>query len=140
MGLGPFLVTPDEIEDARAAKGFNLGMTATVNGRVYTRSNWSSVDWSFGELISYASRNVRVVPGDVIAAGTVGQGCLMELGITYGHERFPWLRPGDEVTIEVERLGKMTNRLRAGQKPIPLQRLPQSRAADMPTVDAATSR
>jgi 2-keto-4-pentenoate hydratase/2-oxohepta-3-ene-1,7-dioic acid hydratase in catechol pathway len=45
------------------------------------------------------------MPGDVIGSGTVGGGCLLELGA----EVHPWLRPGDEVELEIERLGRLRN-------------------------------
>jgi 2-keto-4-pentenoate hydratase/2-oxohepta-3-ene-1,7-dioic acid hydratase in catechol pathway len=124
MGLGPFLVTPDEIESARKNKGFDLKMTAWVNGRQYGVGNWANVDWSFGQLLSYASRNVWLRPGDVIAAGTVGKGCILELGAKHGHDTYPWLKPGDEVVVEIERLGRLRNTLKAGKMPAALPPLP----------------
>jgi 2-keto-4-pentenoate hydratase/2-oxohepta-3-ene-1,7-dioic acid hydratase in catechol pathway len=50
---------------------------------------------------------VYLFPGDVIGSGTVGGGCLLELG----PEVHPWLQPGDEVTLEIERLGALSNRI-----------------------------
>jgi 2-keto-4-pentenoate hydratase/2-oxohepta-3-ene-1,7-dioic acid hydratase in catechol pathway len=120
-GLGPFLVTPDELEDVRKNNGFDLAMTATVNGREYSRGSWSAVYWSFGEMVAYASRNAKLVPGDVIGAGTVGTGCILELSGTHGAERFPWLEDGDEVVLEIERLGKLRNRVTRGPEPRPLR-------------------
>lgn len=121
MGLGPFLVTADELEDRRKGLGFDLKMTATVNGREYSNNSWASINWSFGEMLSYASRNVWLRPGDVIGGGTVGRGCILELGGTFGRDTYPWLEEGDEVTVEIERLGKMTNRLKRGKQPFPLK-------------------
>jgi 2-keto-4-pentenoate hydratase/2-oxohepta-3-ene-1,7-dioic acid hydratase in catechol pathway len=43
----------------------------------------------------------------------VGTGCILELGLVHGHERYPWLEPGDEVTLEVEGIGALTNRIGA---------------------------
>ncbi|MGH7856220.1 MAG: fumarylacetoacetate hydrolase family protein, partial [Candidatus Binatia bacterium] len=120
-GLGPCLVTPDEVEDVRKDKGFDLTMTASVNGREYSRGNWASVYWSLGEMLAYASRNARLVPGDVIAAGTVGTGCILELSLTHGEARFPWLKEGDEVTLEIDRLGRLRNRIIFGPEPKPLR-------------------
>lgn len=121
IGLGPFLVTRDELEDRSSGLGFDLVMTATVNGNVYTKGNWSTINWSFGEMLSYASRNVWLRPGDVIGGGTVGGGCILELGGSHGRDKYPWLTEGDEVTVEIERLGRMTNRLRRGRTPVPLR-------------------
>jgi 2-keto-4-pentenoate hydratase/2-oxohepta-3-ene-1,7-dioic acid hydratase in catechol pathway len=111
ISLGPFLVTPDELEDRRKDHGFDLKMTSWVNGQPYSSGNWASVHWSFGELLSFASRNVRLAPGDVMAAGTVGTGCILELSGLHGSERYPWLKAGDEVVLEIERLGRLRNRV-----------------------------
>ncbi|MGH7897782.1 MAG: fumarylacetoacetate hydrolase family protein [Candidatus Binatia bacterium] len=120
-GLGPFLVTPDELEDARKDKGFDLAMAATVNGREYSRGNWSSVYWSFGEMLAYASRYTKLVPGDLIGAGTCGTGCILELSATHGADKYPWLADGDEVILEIERLGRLRNRVKWAPEPKPLR-------------------
>ncbi len=56
-------------------------------------------------MLAYASRGTELRPGDVIGSGTVGTGCLLELSGLHGSERYPWLRPGDVVTVEIEQLG-----------------------------------
>ena len=104
--LGPWLVTPDELADARAAKGYDLVATASVNGRELSRGNWRDIHFSFGEMIARASADVRLVPGDVIGSGTVGTGCLLEIRDESGFGRY--LQPGDEVTIRVDRLGALS--------------------------------
>ena len=109
--LGPFLVTPDEIEPYRTGKAYDLEMTATVNGKEYSRASLADIYWSFGEMLAYASRGTRVVPGDVIGSGTCGTGCILELSLVHGEEAYPWLRPGDEVALEVEHLGRVANRV-----------------------------
>jgi 2-keto-4-pentenoate hydratase/2-oxohepta-3-ene-1,7-dioic acid hydratase in catechol pathway len=120
--LGPWLVTPDELADRRRANGFDLRMTATVNGRVYSDGNWSTVYWSFGQLLAYASRGTTLRPGDVFGSGTVGRGCILELSGLHGEEEYPWLRPGDEVTLAVERLGELHARIGPGTgEPVPLR-------------------
>jgi 2-keto-4-pentenoate hydratase/2-oxohepta-3-ene-1,7-dioic acid hydratase in catechol pathway len=113
--LGPFLVTPDELEPYRKGKAYDLAMTATVNGREYSRASLADIYWSFGEMLAYASRGTRVVPGDVIGSGTCGTGCILELALVHGEEAFPWLRPGDEVALEVEHLGRVVNRVVGGK-------------------------
>jgi 2-keto-4-pentenoate hydratase/2-oxohepta-3-ene-1,7-dioic acid hydratase in catechol pathway len=118
--IGPMLVTPDEIEDTRSGRAFDLTMTATVNGREFSRASLKEIFWSFGEMISYASRGTRVEPGDVIGSGTCGTGCILELALVHGGEAYPWLRPGDEVVLTVDRLGSLRNRIVAGS---PLQAL-----------------
>ena len=104
--VGPALVTPDELEDRRQGKGYNLEMTARVNGRELSRGNWSSITYSFAEMIARASRGVWLQPGDLIGSGTVGTGCILELG---PENSGGWLQPGDEVELEIERLGVLRN-------------------------------
>jgi 2-keto-4-pentenoate hydratase/2-oxohepta-3-ene-1,7-dioic acid hydratase in catechol pathway len=104
--LGPFLVTPDELPDDLA-----LTMTATVNGREYSRGRLDDLHWSWGDILAYASRGTRVVAGDVIGSGTVGTGCILELSISHGTDAYPWLQRGDEVVLEVEGLGRLANRI-----------------------------
>jgi fumarylacetoacetate (FAA) hydrolase len=101
--IGPWLVTPDELADARAGKGFDLTATAEVNGQELSRGRWSDVYFSFGEMVERASADARLVPGDVIGSGTLGTGCLLEIREASGFGRY--LQPGDEVTLRVERLG-----------------------------------
>jgi 2-keto-4-pentenoate hydratase/2-oxohepta-3-ene-1,7-dioic acid hydratase in catechol pathway len=107
--LGPYLVTPDELEDARKARSFDLQMTATVNGEEYSRASLADIWWSFEEMLAYASRGTRVAPGDVIGSGTCGTGCILELSLTHGSEAYPWLETGDVVELSVERLGTLRN-------------------------------
>ena len=123
--IGPFLVTPDELMDRRTASGFDLRMTAHVNGRPHGAGNWSSIGWSMAEMIAFASRSSPLVPGDVIGSGTVGTGCILELSGTHGADRFPWLKDGDEVVLEVERLGTLRNTVRWNRQPAPLRASPE---------------
>jgi 2-keto-4-pentenoate hydratase/2-oxohepta-3-ene-1,7-dioic acid hydratase in catechol pathway len=118
--IGPILVTPDELEPYRDGKGYRLAMRASVNGRDLGGGSWADINWSFGQMLAYASRGTRLLPGDVIGSGTVGTGCLLELSGLHGSERFPWLRPGDVVTIEVEQLGVITGRIVEGPAVVPL--------------------
>jgi 2-keto-4-pentenoate hydratase/2-oxohepta-3-ene-1,7-dioic acid hydratase in catechol pathway len=119
--LGPFLVTPDEIEPYRKDRAFDLAMTATVNGTEYSRASLADIYWSFGEMLAYASRGTEVVPGDVIGSGTCGTGCILELSLVHGEDRYPWLAPGDEVSLEVERLGRITSTVVEGEPLKPLR-------------------
>lgn len=119
--LGPVLVTPDELEPYRRGRAYDLEMTASVNGREYSRGNLADIYWSFGEMLAYASRGTRVVPGDVIGSGTCGTGCILELSLVHGEERYPWLKAGDEVVLEVEQLGRLANRVVEGPPVKPLR-------------------
>jgi fumarylacetoacetate (FAA) hydrolase len=103
--IGPWLVTPDELVDARREKGYDLAMTASVNGEELSRGTWASAHFSFGEMVERASADVRLRPGDILGSGTVGTGCLLEIK----DERLGrYLQPGDTVTLTVERLGTLS--------------------------------
>jgi 2-keto-4-pentenoate hydratase/2-oxohepta-3-ene-1,7-dioic acid hydratase in catechol pathway len=119
--LGPWLVTPDELEPRRAGKAFDLEMSASVNGRPYSKGNAGDLYWSFGQMISYASRGTRVQTGDVIGSGTVGTGCVLELSTVHSEDEYPWLEPGDEVRLEADLLGVITARITAPQPLHPLK-------------------
>jgi fumarylacetoacetate (FAA) hydrolase len=119
--LGPVLTTLDELEPFRKAKAFDLAMTATVNGEEYSRASLAEIYWSFEEMLAYASRGTEVVPGDVIGSGTCGTGCILELSLVHGEQRYPWLQIGDEVSLHVEQLGRITNRVVPGPEVIPLR-------------------
>ncbi|RTL68630.1 MAG: fumarylacetoacetate hydrolase family protein [Pseudonocardiaceae bacterium] len=105
--LGPFLVTPDELAPWASERGFDLRMTASVNGKQLSEGLWSSVDWGFEDMIAFSSQGTRLRVGDVLGSGTVPTGCLLEhLGLN--PESFPgWLDPGDEVVLEIEQLGRL---------------------------------
>lgn len=120
--LGPWLVTPDELADVRAGRGYDLRMRAVVNGHEYGGGSWSTIHWSFGQMLACASRGTELRAGDVIGSGTVGTGCLLELAHLHGTRRYPWLVPGDEVSIEVERLGALRARIVPGPAVVPLGR------------------
>lgn len=106
--LGPWIVTADELAQYVDDDGF-LAVRAEVevNGRPIGADLVSNMGWPFAELVSYASRNSRVVAGDVLGSGTVGGGCLAEL---WGRgSDLPALRAGDEVRMRVEGLGEIVN-------------------------------
>ena len=105
--LGPYLVTPDELADRFQHGRHDLAMIARINGEEVGRGNAKTLHWTFAQMIERASREVELLPGEVIGSGTVGGGCLLELG----EEVHPWLQPGDEVELEIERLGRLRNRV-----------------------------
>jgi 2-keto-4-pentenoate hydratase/2-oxohepta-3-ene-1,7-dioic acid hydratase in catechol pathway len=119
--IGPYVVTPDELGDVRTDTGFDLAMTCRVNGELYSSARWSDVYWSFAEMIAYASRGTEVRPGDLFGSGTCGTGCINELVRTHGADAFSFLKPGDVVEAEIERLGVLRNVVVPGQQPIPLR-------------------
>lgn len=103
--IGPWLVTPDELADARTATGYELTATASVNGTELSRGTWSSAHYSFGQMVERASADVRLRPGDILGSGTIGTGCLLEIR---DEKLKRYLEPGDVVTLAVERLGELT--------------------------------
>ena len=106
--LGPWLVTPDELQDKKIGPGkFDLHMKATVNGKQLSDGNVKSMHWTFAQMIARASQSVELRVGEVFGSGTVGTGSILELG----QEAHPWLKPGDRVELEVERLGVLRNRI-----------------------------
>jgi 2,4-diketo-3-deoxy-L-fuconate hydrolase len=96
---GPFLVGADEVSDPQA-----LPIRCVVNNEVLQDSNTSQMAFSVAELVSFISRTITLVPGDIIATGTPSG-----VGFTRTPPRF--LGPGDEVTVEIEGVGTLTNRV-----------------------------
>ncbi|MEO6905560.1 MAG: fumarylacetoacetate hydrolase family protein [Ginsengibacter sp.] len=117
---GPWLVTPDELEDFEilpqenhTGKAYNLKMKCSVNGVLVSEGNFADMNWTFAEIIERASYGVQLFPGDVIGSGTVGTGCFLELNGT-GKLNDPnyqeqWLKEGDEIEMEIEGLGTLKN-------------------------------
>jgi fumarylacetoacetate (FAA) hydrolase len=110
--IGPWIATPDELEQNSTDRPgvYDLEMRARLNGEEKTRGNWQEIHYSFGDIIAHASRDVFLVPGDIIGSGTVGNGSLLE--ITNGEG--PWLKPGDRVELEIDGLGVLSNQVGAG--------------------------
>lgn len=101
-GIGPWIVTMDEFEDKIKDGKLNLSVKAWVNDVLTTDSTTSDMYWPLERLFAVASEDVSVFPGDIIGIGTVGCGCLLEQT-----EKFPFLKDGDTVTIEVESIGTL---------------------------------
>ena len=90
-------------------------MSCYVNGELLSKGNAKDMNWSFAEIIERASYGVELFPGDVIGSGTVGTGCLLELNGT-GKRDNPeyqerWIEENDEVEMQIEGLGKITNKI-----------------------------
>ncbi|OBK51239.1 fumarylacetoacetate hydrolase family protein [Mycobacterium sp. 1081908.1] len=119
--LGPYLVTPDELEPYRRDGRLDLQATALVNDTVIGSGSTAQMDWSFGEVISYVSRGVTLTPGDVIGSGTVPTCTLVEHLNPAALESFPgWLHDGDVVTLRVQGLGETRQTVRGSAPPHPL--------------------
>ena len=112
--LGPWIVTPDELEPFRDGDRLDLDLRARVNDRELGDDTLANMAWSFEELISYASRGTWIRRGDVLGSGTCGFGCLLELRGRHGREAYPALAVGDTVTLSVEGIGQLTNSVIAG--------------------------
>lgn len=118
--IGPWLVTLDELEhfeipakQGHVGKSWNLRMQCRVNGKQVSDGNVGDMDWTFAEIIERASYGVDLYPGDVIGSGTVGTGCFLELNGTGKRNdsayQEQWLQEGDEVVLEVDGLGTLSN-------------------------------
>ncbi|MFT3893771.1 MAG: fumarylacetoacetate hydrolase family protein [Anaerolineales bacterium] len=105
--LGPVIITHEAIADKATGRPgvYDLSMAARVNGVEFSRGNFKDMHYSFGEIIARASDCTMLFPGDVIGSGTVGTGCLLELTKFQG----PWLKEGDVVELEIERIGVLRN-------------------------------
>ncbi len=107
--FGPYMVTPDELADAWGDDGkLHLRMTCHVNGKQISDGNTNDLYHSFGDMIERASMNTKLVPGEYIGSGTVGTGCILELR---PENTDGWIEKGDVVTLEVERLGILENKI-----------------------------
>jgi fumarylacetoacetate (FAA) hydrolase len=121
--LGPFLITPDELEDRKIETPFgnqyDLEMTAYHNGKKVSLGNTKDMTWTFAEIIERASYGVELHIGDVIGSGTVGTGCYLELNGTWAREAKErsenfspvWLKNGDEIELKIEKLGSLKNKM-----------------------------
>ena len=91
---GPWLVTADEVPDPQ-----DLRVSLTLNGETVQDSNTSDMIFGVAEIVSYLSRFMRLVPGDIIATGT-------PQGVGMGMKPQRFLKPGDVMEVEVEGLGR----------------------------------
>jgi acylpyruvate hydrolase len=100
--LGPWIVTADELP--AGARG--LGIRSRLNGQTMQSSNTDKMIFSVARTIEILSEIMTLEPGDLIATGTPE-------GV--GHARTPpvWMRPGDEVTVEIDQIGSLTNPIAA---------------------------
>jgi 2-keto-4-pentenoate hydratase/2-oxohepta-3-ene-1,7-dioic acid hydratase in catechol pathway len=111
--VGPWLLGRGEFENRIAGERLTLEMSARVNGRGLSRGNVASLHHSIPQMIAFASRDVELFPGDLIGTGTVGTGCILELG---PENTGGWLKPGDVVEFEIERIGVLRTRIVARPK------------------------
>lgn len=104
-GLGPAIVTLDELEDHRTDEGYDLEMRAYVNDERISRGNLSDLHYSIPEMTAHASRDAWIEAGDVMGTGTVGTGSILDQGTD------DWLVPGDTVRLEIDELGSLEHEI-----------------------------
>jgi 2-keto-4-pentenoate hydratase/2-oxohepta-3-ene-1,7-dioic acid hydratase in catechol pathway len=95
--LGPWLVTRDEIPDPQT-----LGIKTVLNGQIMQASNTADMIFDVASIIAYLSGSTTLVAGTVIVTGTPS-------GVGMARKPPVWLKAGDSVTIEIERIGGLTN-------------------------------
>ncbi len=95
---GPWIVTPDELPDF----GHGLDITCHWNDTLMQTSNTNQLIFPVDELISYISRTMTLMPGDIITTGTPG-------GVGVFRDPQVFLKPGDVVTVEIQGIGKLVN-------------------------------
>jgi len=101
--FGPAIVTADEIADPH-----NLRISLTLNGETMQNSSTSNLIFKLPQLIAYLSSVFTLEPGDIIATGTPA-------GVGFARKPPRWLKPGDEVRIQIEGLGELVNPVVAEQ-------------------------
>jgi 5-carboxymethyl-2-hydroxymuconate isomerase len=100
--VGPALVSRDDIPDPQA-----LPIRAILNGETVQESTTANMIFGVAEVIAYVTRTITLEPGDLIATGTpAGVGAFRDPPL--------FMRPGDEITIEIEGIGSLTNPVVAG--------------------------
>jgi 2-keto-4-pentenoate hydratase/2-oxohepta-3-ene-1,7-dioic acid hydratase in catechol pathway len=95
--MGPSIVTADEIADPHA-----LDISLDINGETLQKSNTRELIFRIPDLIAYLSSVFTLEPGDIISTGTPS-------GVGFSYHPPRWLKPGDNVTVTIEGIGKLTN-------------------------------
>ncbi|MEN8768240.1 MAG: fumarylacetoacetate hydrolase family protein, partial [Candidatus Arcticimaribacter sp.] len=122
--FGPCIVTKDEFEQysctisrethpehltmpKTTGDRFDVKMSARINGETICEGNYKTAYWTFAQMIKRASDNVTLLPGDVLGSGTVGWGSLIENNFSVHRP----LEPGDQVELEIEGIGILSNKV-----------------------------
>ncbi|GAA5165430.1 MULTISPECIES: fumarylacetoacetate hydrolase family protein [Amycolatopsis] len=101
--MGPCVLTMDEVDE------WAVRMTASVNGEVWASGTTKDRQFSFAEVLAWASLDETVYPGEFLALGTVGGGCGLELD--------RWIQPGDVVELEASGVGVLRNPVGERRRP-----------------------
>ena len=99
LPLGKYMVTADEVGDPQ-----NLQLSCYLNGEQRQNSNTVDMVFSVAEIIEFLSRHMTLEPGDLILTGTPE-------GVIMGMQQKQWLKPGDVVKVEIEKLGYTENKM-----------------------------
>jgi 2,4-didehydro-3-deoxy-L-rhamnonate hydrolase len=103
LPLGPWLVTPDEVDDPQG-----LAIGCRIGDEVLQDSSTENMVFGVAELVSFVSQTMTLVPGDVICTGTPA-------GVGFARSPARYLEDGDEVTVSIEGIGDLTNQVRRHQ-------------------------
>lgn len=118
--VGPWLVTPDELEvfkvdagEGHTGNNYNLDMKCLINGVEVSSGNMADMQWTFAEIIERCAYGADIYPGDIIGSGTVSSGCFLELNengkrIDTAYQE-QWLQEGDIIEMEIEGLGVLAS-------------------------------
>ena len=93
--MGPCVLTMDEVDE------WGIQMSARVNGETWATGTTKNRQYSFAEVLAWASLDEAFYPGEFFAVGTVGGGCGLELD--------RWIQPGDVVELEAAGVGVLRN-------------------------------
>ncbi len=105
--MGPYLVTRDEVPDPH-----NLKISAHLNGEQRQDANTRDLIFKIPELLAFASRNITFLPGDVFSTGTAG-------GVGIFMDPPACMSVGDEIRINVENVGSITNKVAGREEASP---------------------
>ena len=95
--IGPVIVTADEFTSTEP----NLLMTAKVNGVEWSRGHSGDIHFTWAQMIEHVSKDEWIIAGDLFGSDTVGTGCGLELD--------KWIKPGDVLELEIEKIGVLKN-------------------------------
>ena len=94
---------------------YDLKMKAFVNDIQVSEDSLSNMTWTFAQIIERVSYGVDIFPGDIIGSGTCGTGCFLELNGSKITDN-QWLQAGDDVSLDIEGLGRLTNKIILDEK------------------------
>src|SRR5919199_683554 len=125
--LGPWLVTVDELSSYLRDARLHVHCTVKVNGELWMEGDAGIMHHTWADFVERASRDSRIVPGDVFGSGTVSGGTVGE-AIGRGYQA-RYLEPGDVVELHVEGIGVLRNQLGPISDPDPSYRYRAPRRA-----------